>query len=100
MTTQIRTSVDATPPALALAPTPRVAADLVETPVTPAQLVAIYAKHADELAAVVEALAAEERAAGGRRRTLTALTMIARALGEQHGELDELAARMAKEATS
>ncbi|MCG8918271.1 hypothetical protein L6E12_21035 [Actinokineospora sp. PR83] len=57
--------------------------------------VAAYAAQADELAAMVERVIAEERAGGRRARTLAALGVIARALGEQHGELDAAAARIA-----
>lgn len=84
--------------ALRTAPLSCSAQDLLTALTTPAEMAALYARQADELAAIVEALLGEERAAGGRPRTLTALNLIARALGEQHGELDELAQRLAKEA--
>jgi hypothetical protein len=44
-------------------------------------------RQADELAVVVERLAGEERAAGGRARTLTALDMLGQALGELAAQL-------------
>jgi hypothetical protein len=72
------------------------AAELLAAPASPAQLAQIYARHADELAAIVERLAAEERAQGGRSRTVTALGLLAGALGEQCGALDELAERLAR----
>lgn len=45
------------------------------------------ARQADELAAVVERLAGEERTAGGRERTLTALDMLCQALAELAAQL-------------
>jgi hypothetical protein len=61
--------------------------DAVLADTTVARLVVSCARQADELAVVVDHLAGEERVAGGRARTLTALDMLGRALGELATEL-------------
>nr|CTQ94521.1 hypothetical protein [Kibdelosporangium sp. MJ126-NF4] len=59
----------------------------------PDNVAGVYARQADELAAIVETLMSDER----RRhaRTMRTLQTLAASLGEQHGELDELAAQLA-----
>ena len=53
-------------------------------PTSPAALrMALCGRQADELAVVVGRLAGEERAAGGRGRTLSALDMLGQALGRR-----------------
>nr|WP_157529410.1 hypothetical protein [Kibdelosporangium sp. MJ126-NF4]CEL23359.1 hypothetical protein [Kibdelosporangium sp. MJ126-NF4]CTQ96905.1 hypothetical protein [Kibdelosporangium sp. MJ126-NF4] len=52
-----------------------------------------YARQADELAAIVETLMRDER--DRHATTMRTLQTLAASLGEQHGELDELAARLA-----
>ena len=57
-------------------------------PTSPAALrMALCGRQADELAVVVGRLAGEERAAGGRGRTLSALDMLGQALGELAAQL-------------
>jgi hypothetical protein len=64
------------------------------------ELVQLYGRQADELAATVEAALAEEQTyyeqaaevlAGLHRRRTARLNLLVRALGEQHGGLDEAA---------
>lgn len=54
---------------------------LAEPAPAPSRVVAC-ARQADELAVVVDHLIAEEQAAGGRARTVTALGLLGQALGE------------------
>lgn len=55
----------------------------------------VYARQADELAAMVESLIRDERER--HAKAVRALEVLAAALGEQHGELDELAAQLGGE---
>jgi hypothetical protein len=60
----------------------------------PAELVGRHALRADELAALAESVLAAEQARHGHPQTLRRLHQLAFALGEQCGQLDELADRL------
>lgn len=60
----------------------------------PAELLDRHALRADELAALAESVLAAEQARYGHPQTLRRLQQLALALGEQCGQLDELAHRL------
>lgn len=59
-----------------------------------AELVGRHALRADQLAALAESVLAAEQARHGHPQTLRRLHQLALALGEQCGQLDELAFRL------
>lgn len=74
----------------------RTSAQALAAPASPATLAATYARQADELAATLERLLAVETKRGGRLHTIHTLRTVATALGEQHGQLDELAEHLGR----